>query len=65
MRGQGLFNARYIYEETGLPGQALPFDWDTFTADPAQVRIGAFNATRGEPDAVCAQADCSCASAYS
>lgn len=49
LRGQGLFNARYIYEETGLPGAALPFDWDTFAANPATVRIGGFNATRGEP----------------
>ncbi len=48
VRGQGLFNARYIYEETGLPGAALPFDWGTFVASPAQVRIGAFNASRGE-----------------
>ncbi|WP_228255036.1 patatin-like phospholipase family protein [Ornithinimicrobium avium] len=48
VRGQGLFNAHYIYEETGLPGAALPFDWATFVADPATVRIGAFNATRGE-----------------
>lgn len=47
-RGQGLFNARYIYEETGLPGAALPFDWETFAANPARMRIGAFNATRGE-----------------
>lgn len=48
VRGQGLFNAQYIYEETGLPGQALPFDFETFTANPVQVRIGGFNATRGE-----------------
>jgi predicted patatin/cPLA2 family phospholipase len=48
VRGQGLFNAQYIYEETGLPGQALPFDWETFVADPGQVRIGGFNATLGE-----------------
>ena len=48
VRGQGLFNARYIYEETGLPGQALPFDWDTFSANPARVRVSGFNATRGE-----------------
>lgn len=48
VRGQGLFNAQYIYEETGLPGQALPFDWDTFSASTAGLRIGAFNATRGE-----------------
>lgn len=48
VRGQGLFNAQYIYEETSLPGQALPFDWETFAGSGADVRIGAFNATRGE-----------------
>lgn len=48
VRGKGLFNAQYIYEETGLPGAALPYDWDTFAANPARVRIGAFNAMRGE-----------------
>ncbi|WP_302849027.1 patatin-like phospholipase family protein [Serinicoccus kebangsaanensis] len=48
-RGQGWFNAQYIYEETSLPDQALPFDWDTFVASPAQVRIGAFDAAAGEP----------------
>lgn len=48
VRGRGLFDAQYIYEETGLPGQALPFDWETFAANPAQVRITGFSATRGE-----------------
>ncbi|MFX0539636.1 patatin-like phospholipase family protein [Ornithinimicrobium sp. Y1847] len=47
-RGKGLFNAQYIYEETSLPGQALPFDWDTFADSDQALRIGAFNATRGE-----------------
>lgn len=47
-RGQGLFNAQYIYEETSLPDQALPFDWDTFSGSSQAFRIGAFNATRGE-----------------
>lgn len=48
VRGEGLFNARYIYQEAGLPGQALAFDWDTFDANPAAFRIGGFNATTGE-----------------
>lgn len=47
-RGQGLFNAQYIYEETSLPGQALPFDWETFSRSTQQLRIGAFNATTGQ-----------------
>lgn len=48
VRGEGLFNARYIYQEAGLPGQALAFDWDTFAANPAAFRIGGFNASTGE-----------------
>lgn len=48
VRGDGLFNAQYIYEETGLPDQALPYDWDTYRANPATVRIGAFDAESGE-----------------
>ena len=48
VRGDGLFNAQYIYEETGLPDQALPYDWDTYRANPAAVRIGAFDAESGE-----------------
>lgn len=47
-RGDGLFNAKYIYEETGLPDQALPFDWDTFQANPAECRLGGFDADSGE-----------------
>lgn len=47
VRGQGLFNARYIYEQSGLPDEALPFDWETFTANPAQVCIGSFDAVTG------------------
>jgi len=48
VRGQGLFNAEWIYEQTGLAGQALPFDWARFTANPARVRIGAVKARSGE-----------------
>lgn len=48
VRGQGLFNAQYIYEETGLPGQALPYDFATFQANPARMRIGGFRCDTGE-----------------
>lgn len=47
LRGQGLFNAAYIYEGTGGPDQALPFDFETFAANPAEARIGAFEADTG------------------
>lgn len=46
--GKGYFNARYIYQEASLPGRAFGFDWDSFLSDPADVRFGTFNATRGE-----------------
>ena len=48
LRGDGLFNAAYIYEQTYLPDGALPFDWATFAANPAQLRIDAFDAESGE-----------------
>lgn len=48
LKGKGVFNAEWIYEHTGGPDQALPFDFDTFSADPAQVRIGAFRCADGQ-----------------
>ncbi|MBO3153610.1 DUF6363 domain-containing protein [Dermatophilus congolensis] len=48
VRGQGLFNAKYIYQEAGQPGANLPFDDETFQANPAQMSVGAFNASTGE-----------------
>jgi len=47
LRGEGWFNAHYIYEETAMPGQALPYDFATFAANPARRRIGAFEADTG------------------
>lgn len=47
-RGQGLFNAEYIYQHASLPDASLPFDFDRFRANPARYRIGAFNAVTGE-----------------
>ncbi|MDR1767785.1 MAG: patatin family protein [Propionibacteriaceae bacterium] len=47
LRGDGWFNAPYIYEQTAGPDQALPFDFDTFAANPARRRIGAFEADTG------------------
>ena len=47
LRGKGMFNAEYIYERTSEPGQVLPLDFDTFTANPAQLRIGSFECDTG------------------
>ncbi len=46
-RGEGYFRARYIYEETHQPDAALPLDFETFMANPAQLRIGAFEVESG------------------
>ncbi len=47
LRGQGMFNAHYIYRVSGLPGQALPYDFDTFAANPARMNLGVFEADTG------------------
>ena len=47
LQGKGRFHAEYIYEKTGLPGAALPYDWDAFNAHPAQFAIGALQARTG------------------
>lgn len=48
VRGKGMFNAEWIYEQTALPHQVLPFDFAAFTANPADVRIGGFRCSDGE-----------------
>lgn len=47
-RGKGLFNAEYIYEQSGLPDQVLPYDFETFAASGAAARIGTFRCSTGE-----------------
>lgn len=47
-RGNGFFNAQFIYQESGLPDEVLPFNWQAYEANPAQVRIGALNAETGQ-----------------
>ncbi len=47
LQGKGMFNAEYIYENTSAPGQVLPLQFDRFLANPAQVRIGTFQADTG------------------
>jgi predicted patatin/cPLA2 family phospholipase len=48
LKGNGFFYSQYIYEESCLPGAALPFNFDTFMANPAKFRIGAFDCKKGE-----------------
>lgn len=48
LKGEGYFRAKYIYEETPHPDAVLPFDMKTFMANPARLRIGAFDRASGE-----------------
>lgn len=47
-KGEGFFRSQYIYEETCYPDAALPLDFETFMANPAKLRIGAFDRDSGE-----------------
>lgn len=44
---KGMFNAHYIYEEMGRPGEAMPFDMDTFLANPAKVTVVSYGRDTG------------------
>ena len=46
-KGEGYFRARYIYEETHYPDASLPLDFEVFMANPARLRIGAFEMDSG------------------
>ena len=46
LRGNGYFNAEYIYEKSA--DKDMPFDWEAFQANPAQMCISAARADTGE-----------------
>lgn len=48
LRHQGMFNAQHIYMEMGRPDGLLPFDMETFSANPAQVTIASFQRDTGK-----------------
>ena len=48
IQGKGMFNAKHIYEEAPMPEGSLPFDYETFMANPARWRLGSFDAEAGE-----------------
>lgn len=48
LKRKGFFNSQYIYEEAHYPDAALPYDFKTFMANPARLRIGAFDKDSGE-----------------
>lgn len=47
LQGKGLFSAHWIYEESGLPGGPLAFDFDAFQASPTEMAIQAFDRDSG------------------
>ena len=47
LRGTRYFNADYLYEGCVEDG-SLPFDWDTFQANPARVAVSAFERDTGK-----------------
>ncbi|GGB32755.1 alpha-beta hydrolase esterase [Flexivirga endophytica] len=48
VRRKGIFNAEFIYQQSGLPDNVLPFDWQSYVESPDEWKIGAFDATTGE-----------------
>ena len=47
LQHKGLFNAHYIYQEAGKPEGVMPFDFATFTANPAKANIFAIERDTG------------------
>jgi predicted patatin/cPLA2 family phospholipase len=47
VRGQGFFNADYIYRHTSEPDQALPYNFAKFLAHPAELSLTAFRCRDG------------------
>lgn len=47
LQGKGYFSADHIYQEAGMPGAFLPFDMETFLANPAKVTIESFQRDTG------------------
>ncbi|MGV3160084.1 patatin-like phospholipase family protein [Corynebacterium sp. 32222D000AT] len=46
LRGKGYFNAEFIYEKSA--DQDLPFDWEGYQANPAEMNLAATRADTGE-----------------
>lgn len=48
LQHKGLFNAHYIYQEAGRPDGVIPFDFETFAANPARCCVASFDRDTGE-----------------
>ncbi|MDR0435656.1 MAG: patatin family protein [Propionibacteriaceae bacterium] len=47
-KGKARFDAEYVYEHTAGPNDAWPFDFATFRANPAQMRLATFDVAAGK-----------------
>ncbi len=45
---KGMFNAHYIYQQAGYPGEYLPYDFATYARNPAQCTIAGFERDTGK-----------------
>ena len=48
LQGKGIFNAHYIYQEAGQPDGIIPYDFQTFMDNPADLCVLSFDADTGE-----------------
>ena len=48
LQHKGFFSAEHIYQDAGKPGGFLPFDLQTFLANPAKITIEAFERETGK-----------------
>lgn len=47
LQHKGMYNAHFIYQEAGLPGNCLEFDFETFMRSPAKATIAAIERDTG------------------
>lgn len=48
LRGKGIFQSEWIYEQTSEADELLPLDYGRFLANPARVRVGGFRCRDGQ-----------------
>lgn len=48
LRGEGYFRSEYIYFDLAQPNGPLPLNFETLMANPARLRIGAFDREQGQ-----------------
>ena len=48
LKGKGIFDTHHMYYDMTEPGEMLALDYARFAANPAEWRVGVYNAQRGE-----------------